>query len=718
MSTIIKLRCIDQVLALESTPVVASGGLGEDFIQVSFCSKWDGLAKTAVFWRTEDDAYHVPLDQDGVCPIPPEVLADEGAIYFGLFGVSEDGRQRTSEVMRYTITKGAITSGTKPSEPTADIYTQLLAKYAEVLNGVQEVVDAAEASRQAAEQAAAAAEETAATAEQTAAQSAATEREIAASAAQSATAAAAAQSAAEQAATKAAQEVMNTHVSNKSNPHGVTAAQVGAVATDGSNTMTGNLDITKSLPQVNLTNTSTSRTARFTADGTATNSAVFMNVTDDSNSSALFLYPETTTLDNAARLRHRVSGANTWYNILHSGNFHDYGGSNPNLLDNWYFADPIDQRDGYVVEPESINPNIRVYKDAEFTDPAEGYPVSGWRQVTRFGTNSKGEKYFVYHSGIDYYGHAEYATPGYASMQNSGQYGMDRWRVYNGRLNVENGCVAFTTYSATTPLLAQRLEKAPVAGQYTMSVMLDDNSVHSGSATFGGSLSVGESLVFGTFTINGVKWSLRLTRNDTNYYFNLLCVTSGENIIRLKAMKVELGSVQTLAYQDAGGNWVLNDPPPNTGMELLKGVQAFADSTDTYANKVALHTGNLGAHLADFDIGQIVIGSYVGTGTYGEANPTSLTFDKPPKWLSLCDEGGIMINRTAQKFTGVTSALTTSFKHAWCDVTDSSGWVGSYTKCSEDRKTISWYVSGVAAESAAAAQANASGYTYYYIAIC
>jgi len=38
----------------------------------------------------------------------------------------------------------------------------------------------------------------------------------------------------------------------------------------------------------------------------------------------------------------------------------------------------------------------------------------------------------------------------------------------------------------------------------------------------------------------------------------------------LCAMKLELGSVQTLAHQDASGNWVLNDPPPNKALELTK----------------------------------------------------------------------------------------------------------------------------------------------------
>ena len=105
MSTIIKMRCIDQVLTFESTPVIASGGLEEDIVQVEFCSKWDGLMKTAVFWRSADEAYHVLMDDSGSCTIPREVLTEEGVFYFGIFGVGS-GRQRTTEAMRYTVVQG------------------------------------------------------------------------------------------------------------------------------------------------------------------------------------------------------------------------------------------------------------------------------------------------------------------------------------------------------------------------------------------------------------------------------------------------------------------------------------------------------------------------------------------------------------------------------------------------------------------------------------
>ena len=141
-------------MAFENTPVISSGGMGEDFVEFSFCSLWDGYAITAVFWRTEDDVYHAVLDSENCCEIPPEVTEEPGIIYFGVFGVDSNAQRRTSEVVSYRITRGAITNNTKPSEATPEMYDQLLAKYAEVLvalDPVEGMVKDAAASAAAAE---------------------------------------------------------------------------------------------------------------------------------------------------------------------------------------------------------------------------------------------------------------------------------------------------------------------------------------------------------------------------------------------------------------------------------------------------------------------------------------------------------------------------------------------------------------------------------------
>ena len=52
--------------------------------------------------------------------------------------------------------------------------------------------------------------------------------------------------------------------------------------------------------------------------------------------------------------------------------------------------------------------------------------------------------------------------------------------------------------------------------------------------------------------------------------FNIQINSSVEAHVKLYAAKLELGSQQTLAHQDADGKWVLNDPPPNKALELAK----------------------------------------------------------------------------------------------------------------------------------------------------
>ncbi len=147
--SIIKVKCTDQVLTYENTPVIASGGLEENFIEFSFCGQWDGYVRTAVFWQAEAEAYHVVLDENNSGQVPPEVTAVDGVIYIGVFGVNPDGRRRTSNVLTYRIEKGAITTGTIPSDPTPEIYTQLLQKCAETVGIAAEIKAAEEAFEQA-----------------------------------------------------------------------------------------------------------------------------------------------------------------------------------------------------------------------------------------------------------------------------------------------------------------------------------------------------------------------------------------------------------------------------------------------------------------------------------------------------------------------------------------------------------------------------------------
>ena len=127
--TYIEVDCQDQDLTLVDAPLIASGDVLTDKVHFSFCPKWDGFAKTAVFYRDGVENLEVLIDEDNECIIPKEVLQSEGTFYFGVFGV-KGNEVKTSEVMRYKVRLGAV-SGTLAPEPTPDIYTQLLTKIEE-----------------------------------------------------------------------------------------------------------------------------------------------------------------------------------------------------------------------------------------------------------------------------------------------------------------------------------------------------------------------------------------------------------------------------------------------------------------------------------------------------------------------------------------------------------------------------------------------------------
>ncbi len=61
----------------------------------------------------------------------------------------------------------------------------------------------------------------------------------------------------------------------------------------------------------------------------------------------------------------------------------------------------------------------------------------------------------------------------------------------------------------------------------------------------------------------------RIQFRYSHNYFISLEMLEGKSATFIAA-KFELGEHQTLAHQDADGNWMLNDPPPNKAIELLK----------------------------------------------------------------------------------------------------------------------------------------------------
>lgn len=117
-----------------------------------------------------------------------------------------------------------------------------------------------------------------------------------------------------------------------------------------------------------------------------------------------------------------------------------------------------------------------------------------------------------------------------------------------------------------------------VSGSYILSVFLYDGGINASHMkyehTFNIALAPGETKLFSHTVI---------CTNAANYYAMQLGVTTPaqpEPEVDLLAIKVEFGSEQTLARQDASGNWVLNDPPPDPALELLRCQRYYWRSMD------------------------------------------------------------------------------------------------------------------------------------------
>ncbi len=138
--TYIDIQVQDQKLVALANPVLASGGVNETDIRFDISEEWEGMVLTAVFFNENDKTavYYAILDEDRCAVVPQEVLKDDGYIQFGLCGVLED-TVRTSEMMRYRVVLGAMAGEGSPSDPTPDLWQQILAQLNSVLPVVQEL---------------------------------------------------------------------------------------------------------------------------------------------------------------------------------------------------------------------------------------------------------------------------------------------------------------------------------------------------------------------------------------------------------------------------------------------------------------------------------------------------------------------------------------------------------------------------------------------------
>ncbi len=227
-----------------------------------------------------------------------------------------------------------------------------------------------------------------------------------------------------------------------------------------------------------------------------------------------------------------------------------------NILDNTYFLDPIDQRNGHIVES-----GVTYYSDAALTTSA-GTTSSAMTAQYVNGTYGT-----ITINGTTYYVAAANVVRGY--VKNT--YSIDRWKLTgNGgqKLELLNDGALITSTAAYGAYWEQLVDpdlcRALVGKQLCLSVIGTENS-----GEFVVSVYFNGVWTTGVAVKNGLAMHVFKTPENLKG-LRISIAANGTGTTKVAAIKLELGEHQTLAHQDASGNWVLNDPPPNKALELLK----------------------------------------------------------------------------------------------------------------------------------------------------
>ena len=116
MSTI-NIKCVDQVLSFQNTPIITAGDQNVDKIQFDFCPTWDGFVKVAVFFKQKEECSYAMINADGSCNIPNSIMRLDGKIYVAVTGVNTKNQILTSNIVAYYIDEGIVDASLQDEFP-------------------------------------------------------------------------------------------------------------------------------------------------------------------------------------------------------------------------------------------------------------------------------------------------------------------------------------------------------------------------------------------------------------------------------------------------------------------------------------------------------------------------------------------------------------------------------------------------------------------------
>lgn len=236
---------------------------------------------------------------------------------------------------------------------------------------------------------------------------------------------------------------------------------------------------------------------------------------------------------------------------------------NPNLLDNWYFGRPVNQRNGYIIPRDT-----QIYADSTLTDTSPGV-TTAWRQVEYVNST------FCIYRGTDgtglYYVKTADAVRGYT--ENTGvMYTIDRWKTENNIVvTLESDGLSIENIGVIAGQFNQELPPnfVPEGSLVCISAMVKSVSGDARLLFSQNSSPYGHTVDFIPLQTGLFSGSGNLM--DGNHKF-VIYLGAGSKI-KLIAAKLELGSTQTLAHLE-NGNWVLNEIPKYE--DVLSNCQRYA----------------------------------------------------------------------------------------------------------------------------------------------
>lgn len=132
-------------------------------------------------------------------------------------------------------------------------------------------------------------------------------------------------------------------------------------------------------------------------------------------------------------------------------------------------------------------------------------------------------------------------------------YGPDRWRLFSNTITCRITPDGLTLVSNGENSIIECYLDTDLTGKTVTMSALIDGIVYSGSKTVD-QYDFVDAVPFPGGTI-------RVFYADGKSFFRIWLSDVAGTTVQLKAVKLELGSQQTLAHQDANGNWILNEIP-------------------------------------------------------------------------------------------------------------------------------------------------------------